>query len=416
MTTRTPRQLNAEMRMILATAEAAGRDRLTAEEEKRYDALDREYTRLDSRFLGAVSNEDRSEADRIFTRYLRTGEIRASAGLTTSPNQGGTSSEDAGYMVPQGFWQNLQVALKQYGGVERDFKLVETETGNPMPWPTVDPTAVTGNVLSQDLTTEAEISPYVFGQGLLSAWTLTNGGPILAARQLIEDAAFDVDAFVADRIGEAIGRKLAALAMNGSGSSQPLGLITALAAYRGGTVVVPGTTSGGVLALGTATTLATFGPGGTASVTELAGNVLAPQTLLSMISAVDPAYRNDADGNPTAAFYVNDLQLAGMRKVTNSFGEPILQQPSSGGAPELWGYPVKVDVNIPNLTASTVGGPIFGNLGVAMVHRRVHQGASVIRMGERYANQLAIGYYGYLRVDYRSNDLRAAVTVKPAGT
>ena len=40
----------------------------------------------------------------------------------------------------------------------------------------------------------------------------------------------------------------------------------------------------------------------------------------------------------------------------------------------------------------------------------------MMRLTERYADYLAIGYIGYLRADVRSNDLRAAVTIKAAAT
>ena len=36
-----------------------------------------------------------------------------------------------GYLVPPGWWQRLQVALKAYGGVANDFEQLETDTGQP---------------------------------------------------------------------------------------------------------------------------------------------------------------------------------------------------------------------------------------------------------------------------------------------
>lgn len=81
----------------------------------------------------------------------------------------------------------------------------------------------------------------------------------------------------------------------------------------------------------------------------------------------------------------------------------------------MLGFPVVVDNNLPSIAASTTGGPVFGNLGNAMVRREVIY-PSVMRLQERYADQLAVGYIGFHRIDYRSNDMRAAVTVKPAAT
>jgi hypothetical protein len=50
-----------------------------------------------------------------------------------------------------------------------------------------------------------------------------------------------------------------------------------------------------------------------------------------------------------------------------------------------------------------------------MVQRNVRD-TGVLRLTERYADFLAYGFIGYSRVDIRSNDLRAAVTVKAAAT
>lgn len=401
------------------------RGNLTKQENKQVADILNEVEDIDAQIVRAKNDHldtrgvtgVRSPEDEAFTRFLRSGntsglkEVRADGtGFSTAPNDAGVSAGStgnyAGYMVPQGFWDHLQVALKAYGGIANDFQRIDTDTGNPMPWPTIDPTAVTASVLgaSNELTQLSVTDPYVFGQGMLNAWTVYVG-PMLASLMLIQDSAFDVDHFVADRFGEAIGREIAALAISGTGSGQPLGIITALNA-RGAV-----TTSGGYCQLTAATDVNTLG----GSVTELAGNVLSPQTLLNMIASVDPAYRNDPDGNPTAAFYVNDAQLKGLRTVVDQYGRPLLQKPNSGGAPTLWGYPVKVDNNIPNLTTSSTGGPIFGNLGPAMV-MRVARDTTVMRLQERYADYLAVGYIGYYRLDCRSNDLRAAVTVKAAAT
>jgi len=39
-----------------------------------------------------------------------------------------------------------------------------------------------------------------------------------------------------------------------------------------------------------------------------------------------------------------------------------------------------------------------------------------MRLQERYADYFAVGYIGHYRLDIRSNDLRAAVTVKAAAS
>lgn len=363
------------------------------------------------------------EREVSFQRYVRSGlvgaELRAAGEATNSAG---------GYLVPPGWWQRLQVALKAFGGTAEDFTQLETESGQPMVWATVDPTTTVGQLVGSSNTTGANGQTpgngasgtganennqvgdldYAFGQGTLSAYMYTSGAQKVSF-QLANDSAFDIDQFVSARVGESLGRALALAAISGTGTSQPLGIIPALNAK--GAWSAGG--SGGFYSLGTATKIHNFGDPAGSTATELLQNTLSPTTLLNMIAAVDPAYR--ALG---AKFYMNDQQMLGLRGQTDVNGRPLINMQdglSEGAVGTVFGYPVKIDNNIPNLTASTTGGPIFGHLPSAMVKRTVNQ-SGLLRLNERYADNLQIGFIGYMRFDIRSNDVRAAVTVKPSTT
>lgn len=244
---------------------------------------------------------------------------------------------------------------------------------------------------------------------MLNAWTIVSG-VILASVQLINDSAIDVDAFVADRIGEAIGRKLAKEAISGSGSSACLGVLTALSA-RG----VQSGMAGGVYQLGTATTVPIFGNYSSPSTTELVGNVLSPLSLIGMVKTIDPAYL------PNCKWFMNPSLAWGLREITDANGRPILNFANGLSADDVrnanyndaspvgnvFGFPVILDANIPVLTASVASGAIFGDLSRAMVMRVVrgdaridtsHPAASgvgpaesaigTMRLTERYADQM----------------------------
>jgi len=282
---------------------------------------------------------EKTKADREFSQYLRTGHVgktmrltaggadtRAeldSASMQTLPGQGG-------YMIPQGFWANLQVALKQYGGTSEHFRLVRTPTGTEMPWPTTNPTGVVGQYITE--ANQVGFTDYVFGQGILYAWTITSG-VVLASMQLCQDSAFDVDSFVAERVGESIGRKIAAESISGAGSASKAltGIVTSINAY-GQTTTQP---SGGYYALGAATQVKTFANPSGAS--ELSQNVLAPATCLSLVSSVDPAYW------PNSAWYMSPTQALNMRGVIDSNGRPLLNWETGfeeGAIGEILGFPV----------------------------------------------------------------------------
>jgi HK97 family phage major capsid protein len=351
----------------------------------------------------APSGTAAERRERDFSAFVRTGaispELRAAGEATNSAG---------GYLVPPGWWQRLQVALKAFGGTAADFTRIETESGQPMQWATVNPTAVVGALIGENVTVSEQ--DYVFGQGTLSAYMYTSGVQQVSF-QLSNDSAFDLDQFVAARVGESLGRALAAAAISGTGSAQPLGVVTALAAApSSGTVGSTLSQVGGYVTLAAAGAVKNFA----GSTTELISNTINPTTILNMIACVDPAYR--ALGSK---FYMNDMQLLGLRAQVDSNGRPLVNLIDGlrGDLPitHLMGYETVVDNNIPNLTASTAGGPIFGHLGSAMVHRVVTQ-SGLMRLNERYADALQIGFIGYNRWDIRSNDTRAAVVVKAAAT
>jgi HK97 family phage major capsid protein len=382
---------------------SAANIRLSELRDERWDAEDRAEAQglSDAAAAGVWTGDGSSGRDdtpeaRNFTAYLRTGAIAPEMRAAGE----GAPGTAGGYLVPPGWWQRLQVALKAYGGTAADFQQLPTDTGQPMLWATTDPTTTVAVQIAEG----AQVSDvyYVFGQGQLGAYMYTSGVQKVSF-QLANDSAFDVDAFVQARVAESLGRKEAADAISGTGTNQPLGIITALnAASTSG--------SGGVFTTTTGVKVNMLGStaNGADQVAEgSAAGTLAPRTFLSVIKSVDPAYRGLG-----AKWYMNDVTLQNSRAIVNGFGDPFFKE-AQGADPTIYGYPVVVDNNIPPLTATTSSGIIFGHLESAMVLRRVRD-TGILRLEERYADLLQVGYIGYERVDMRSNDLRAAVVVKPA--
>lgn len=355
-----------------------------------------------------VSGPDAVEArERDFSSFLKRGvvspELRAAGEATPSAG---------GYLVPPGWWQRLQVALKIYGGISGDFEQISTDSGQPMQWATVDPTTVKGQLVGKQTAPPALVASangagnenvqiqdvdYAFGNGTLGAYMFTSGIQ-KASFQLANDTAFDLDQFVSARTGEALGRAIAEYAVSGTGSNEPLGIVTALAAANG-------LSSGGTLALTSVTGETVHTLNG--DIAEVAGNVLSFGTVVRMIHAIDPAYRQLG-----AAFYMNDTVALNEMTVTDNYGRPLwVPDPSVGMPDRLYGFPTKIDNDLPNIAAGTAGGAIFGHLQSAMVKRTVTQ-SGLLRFNERYADLMQIGFMAYMRMDVRSNDLRAAVVTK----
>jgi HK97 family phage major capsid protein len=358
-------------------------------------------------------------ANQFRGRFLveqRTGPAGDTAPMQDSPLAVSiTGGSAGGYMVPAAFWQNLQIAMKAFGGLYPHFRQVDTDTGAPMSWPTTNPTSLVAQLLTEN--TQVTPQDVSFGLGQLLSYTFV-AGPFLASIQLLNDSAFSVDGFVRERISEAIGRAQAAYAWTGTGSSQPLGLSTALVAAG----AVSGQ-SGGVLVEGAAIPVTTFGNVATPLTSESVAGAMSFQTVYNLIGAIDPAYRGVANAGPSVtpgnpAWYMNDATLQAERKVTDQMGRPLIQQSVNMGGntlgETLGGYPVVIDNNAPSIagnsspTVAEASGPVFGSLHHAMVARNVRQ-VGVMRLNERYADYLAVAWLGYMRYDIRSNDMRAVV-------
>jgi HK97 family phage major capsid protein len=384
-------RLNDAREDAAATA-GTSRDEFEAKSKNAHEVAFRSYLRHG---LAGLNGDERRALTRI--------EARTTDDANALYTVGGASN--AGYLVPQGFWHNLQVALKQFGGLLNVAKIVETSTGNPMPWPTTDPTAIVGNYVGAQ-GTQLGFQDYVFGQGMMNAWTITSN-VALASVEAMNDSAFDVEEFVRERIGESIGRFVASELHGGSGSSALLGIKTALAAYG-----VKTGAAGGVYQPVSGSTVPVIG-NYTTPPHKLTQGQPGWDDIIAMTAKVDPAYR--AAGRCT--WVMDDNTLWKIRSIVDGFGHPLWNpNVQVGGDDRVYGYPVLIDQNVGDIstTASTVGGLMFGDFQTCMVVRQVNQ-AGVMRLDERYADFLQVGFLGFVRMDARSNDLRAvAIYESPA--
>lgn len=422
-------KLDNELQAILSLRDraSAGDDRTPPEPDTRgakgksAEESDAEVRAFEKWFIGgeaALTPEDRAhltpQARGASLREQRVGPAGDAAPMQESPLAVSiTGGSAGGYMVPVGFWHNLQIALKAFGGVYSHFRQVDTDTGAPMPWPTTDPTSLVAQLLTEN--TQVVPQDITFGLGQLLAYTYV-AGPFLASIQLLNDSAFSVDGFVRERISEAIGRAQAAVAWSGTGSAQPLGLETAIIAKGASSGA-----SGGVFVEGAARPVTTFGNVSTPLANEGLAGAMSFSTVFDLIATIDPAYRGVSNAGPSVspgnpAWYMNDATLQAERKVVDQMGRPLIQQSvnvgGNGLGDTLGGYPVVIDNNAPSITANATptaalaSGPVFGSLHHAMVARNVRQ-AGVMRLNERYADFLAVAWLGYMRYDIRSNDMRA---------
>ncbi|WP_298330364.1 phage major capsid protein [Haloactinopolyspora sp.] len=405
----------AEMQAIDAAAGAGEGRALTAEEREKWDRIEtdistwsEEIDRLqrmanldatlsapveDRHLNGAygTTGEDNAaqaaQLERAFGQFLRYGiedlapedrklvKSQFRAGRENRAQSEGTTTA-GGYLVPQGYWERISEVLKAYGGLLGISNVIRTETGQPLPWPNNDDTANVGSILGENTqVTEVDLT---VGQRVLNAWTYTSN-LVLVSLELLQDSAFDLDVWIPKKLGQRLGRAIAANFATGTGTGQPLGIATSP------TVGVTGAT------------------GQTLTITY--------DNIVDLVHSVDPAYRSG--GN--ARFVMADSSLAVIRKITDSYGHPLWQPSVSASDPDfLLGYPLTIDQGIPVMAANAYS-VFFGDFEAGYVVRQCLD-VQMMRLTERYADYLQVGFFGFLRLDARPDDAHAVKAYQNSAT
>jgi HK97 family phage major capsid protein len=280
--------------------------------------------------------------------------------------QGVATGAAGGYLVPEGFRNTLIETMKFYSSVREVAEVINTSSGQTLPWPTNDDTANVGAILAEN--TQMTEQDMTIGQGELGAYMYTSK-MVRVSFQLLQDSVFNLDAFLARKLGERIGRAQNAHFTTGTGSSQPLGIQT------------------------NATTGKTGASGQTTTVTY--------DDLVDLIHSVDPAYRA-ADSR----FMMNDATLGAARKLKDDQNRPLWEPSVQAGVPDrLLGYGLSVNNNMPVMAASAKS-ILFGDFRRAYVIRDV-LGVQLLRLTERYADYLQVGFAAYARTDATLQDAGA---------
>jgi HK97 family phage major capsid protein len=324
----------------------------------------------------------KSPEDRAFTNWLRRGNLgidaedreimrgrfRDANSLGIQNAQGTGTGAAGGYIVPQGFSDQLMEAMKWFGGIDGVVGQFETEMGNPMPWPTINDTTNMGRVIGQNI--QVTETDFVFNEVTFNAYILSSD-LVLIPLSLMEDSYFPLDALAARLLGTRMGRLLNNLCTVGTGTAQPTGIVTA------------------AVAAGLTNALSAM-----ATVTYA--------DLVNMEHAVDPAYRNS-----NARWMFHDQLLKAIKLLVDGNARPLWQPGltasfSDGaavigsGKPTILGYPYIINNDMPVPTASA-NSMLFGDMSCFKL-RKVGD-PTILQLRERYADYLQVGFIGFLRCD-----------------
>lgn len=318
------------------------------------------------------AEETRSRVNKAFRAYARTGQIPAEYRdvLTTSDTTGGA-------LVPQLFSGMLIDAAKFYGPIADRVDRRETDNnGAPMKFSFSNDTSNSLTLLgTEGESTPQETDPSFFSK-IVGVDTVT-GGLVKVSFQELDDSSFDLDTAIRRWFGVRYARgleKAITLGTDGAGTA------------------LPNQPAGGMLASATI---------GVTTATLAAG--ISWNNLVALYGSVDPAY-----SGPDAAWVFNATTRSYLLGQVDGFGRPFWTPDPVADNPfgKLLGYDVVLNQSMPSMGASAT--PImFGDPKKAYLLRTDGQ-PSILRLNERYADTLEVGFFMYSRIGGTS--LNAGVT------
>lgn len=347
-----------------------------AEKQAKIDGDEAEQGRANEnrdRTNASLSPEQREQAQRYnaaFRSFIVNGErgmtveeVQALRSGSVQAAQSGQQSNGAtgGYLVPTGWGGELLEALKAFGGMRSVASVISTEGGNPLPWPTVDETAVEGEIVPEN--TSATDQDVTFGTTSIGAYKFSSK-VFTIPFELLQDQGpgIDIEAFVRRAAATRIFRITNRLFTVGAGVAQPQGIVT-------------GSAAGKVGATGKATTV-DF------------------DDLTDLEHSVDPAYRS----LPGVGFMFHDNTLRHLKKIKDAEGRPIWLPGYTTKEPDVInGYRYTINQDMPVMAANAKS-ILFGDLSAYMI--RDIMNVTLFRFDDSaYTKKGQVGFLAWSRHD-----------------
>lgn len=335
-------------------------ERLEAVEDGLGQARERRAGRED------VSTDEIAERERLengaFSAYLRRGtaglneEQRAVAASRIQASLGTNTNTGGGYLVAPEFYGRMVDAELAFGGMLQLGYVFDTDTAAALPIPTDNDTSNEGAILGENMQVTPQDVP--LGAVTLNGHTYSSR-LVLVSNLLLNDSAFNLDVFLANKLGTRIARVTNRHFTVGSGASQPTGVITA----------------------------ATLG------VTGINGETVSIifDDLIELEHSVDPAYRLNAK------FMMADSTLKVIKKLKDNQDRPLWLPGYAVKEPDtINGYGYAINQHMPAMAANAKS-VAFGDFSNYFIRRVA--GAQILRLTERYADLNQTGFLAFQRWD-----------------
>lgn len=394
-------QALADMKALLKRAEDDKQRNLTPEENTQFDTLN---TKAEQR-KADIEKYERTQAMEIELAKLGKGEQRAGRDDLNTPEQAVAAKAKeqraafdkylrfgkselapeetraltvtgSGVVGDRPFYDQLVIGMKAFAGVRQaGATVLPTSDGNSLTVPSLDDTSNSGILVGEAADSEDESDPTPTTI-TLNAFKFDSKW-IKLSLELIQDAAYPVEATILAMASERIGRSLNTYTTTGTGSGQPEGFVPAA------------------------------GVGKVAALT----NAIAYEELIDFVHSLDAAYRNTGK----AQVQLHDTTLAAIRKLKNGNGQYIWQAGAAGAPANILDFNYVVNNDMAQLTsgASSVVAA-FGDFSRYFI--RDVTAPWIVRADELFISDGLIGYKVFSRHDGNLADSRAVKLLKLAAS
>lgn len=390
--------LHKEMIELFGHAEGEQRD-FSAEESEKYDKMEADFRSMTERLERAETlYKEQSEVDRSLNtplelrvadrddlpetlseyRYLQRGDrpqdtpefraawfhymsTRTDAELEIEEQRvlSKATAAAGANLVPTAFRNEIVNISRFMGPINQLANTITTDSGE-----TIQVPAVSAHGVATWTAENAAYTPSDETFGQISLGAFKAGTKVIVSEELLADAAFGLDTYLAQEFGERIGILEETAYSVGDGTGKPMGIANA--------------------ASGVAVATAPAGNTTTFSYTALAG----------FVYTLPYQYRRNA------VWVLSDSAVKNLYLMVDTQNRPLWNINMANTGPDSFmGYPVYTspDLAVPAVSAKS---GIFGDIRRGYMIRRVN-GFSLQRQNELHSDNGQIGFRGYERVDGR---------------
>jgi HK97 family phage major capsid protein len=261
---------------------------------------------------------------KAFNAYLRTGDDDGLRGLTLEGKAMSTAvAADGGYLVDPQTAERIQSMLLSTSSLRSVANVVQVEASS---FDVIVDRSEVGSGWATETAATTETATPVIERISIKLHELA--AMPKASQRLLDDSAFDVEGWLAEKIATRFIRAEAAAFINGDGVDKPKGILlpakVANASWTWGSI--------GYVPTGAAADFATTNPA---------------DCIINLVYALDADYRANA------TFVMNSKTVGAVRKMKDADGRFLWSDGLAAGEPSrLMGYPVVVSEDMPDITAN----------------------------------------------------------------